>query len=125
MSINNKVVKEANVELKFIDNTIYISGNIDCQNPRYFMEPFFTDIHNFLIENSIKKVITDITQLKFLNSSGIRELVDWVMKLESLSEREKYSITFLCNPDYLWQESSIATIVFLNNELVNKEDVYK
>lgn len=121
MSITN-IVKEANVELKIENNIIYMSGNIDCQKPRYFMEPFFSKAHKYFIDNGIKKVTVDITDLKFLNSSGIRELVDWVMKLSELPEKQKYLITFLCNPDYLWQESSITTIAFLDSEHIKKED---
>ncbi|MCG8570109.1 MAG: STAS domain-containing protein [Spirochaetes bacterium] len=122
--MENKVVQEGNVELKFEDNKIYVSGNIDCQNPRYFMEPFFSEIHEHMINSKLKKIVIDITALKFLNSSGIRELVDWVMKLDTIPDDQKYAITFLCNPEYLWQESSIATIVFLNSDFVNKEEVY-
>ena len=69
----------------------------------------------------VKDIIVDITNLRFLNSAGIRELVDWVMKLNSLTEDEKYKIKFLCSSEHKWQESSISTLIYLNPEFTSKE----
>ncbi len=62
----------------------------------------------------------DIKDLKFLNSSGIKEFVDWVMDLSTLSEEQQYFVEVITNPDQIWQESSISTLVYLNQKLIKK-----
>ncbi|OHD05401.1 MAG: hypothetical protein A2086_13655 [Spirochaetes bacterium GWD1_27_9] len=120
MALTPKKVVEGNVELKAEGDTIFINGNIDCQGPGKFMNPFFSDVHNDILKNSMKNVKLDIRKLTFLNSSGIKELVEWIMKLDILSDAQKYTITILTNPEFMWQESSISTLVYLNTNYVKK-----
>ena len=119
--INVTPIKEGGVELKTEGTRVFITGCINHPKPGIFMEPFIDKVHNNIIENKIKDIIVDITNLRFLNSAGIRELVDWVMKLNSLTEDEKYKIKFLCSPEHKWQESSISTLIYLNPEFTSKE----
>lgn len=116
-------VKKGGIELKAEGTTIFISGCVNHPSPGTFIEPFISEVHNNVLKQKIKEVVVNITDLRFLNSAGIRELVDWVMKLNSLNDDEKYSIKFLCSSEFLWQESSMSTLVYLNPECTSKEIV--
>jgi hypothetical protein len=121
MAVNIGGVNESGVSMVFEDDTINISGSIDCLDPGAFMSPFLNEAHEFILEKLMKEVKVDIVKLNFLNSSGIKEFVEWIMKLEFLPEDQRYSIVFICNHEYLWQEPSIRTLAFLNPECVKME----
>jgi hypothetical protein len=113
------------VEMKASGTTVYFSGSINHPKPGDFMEPFIRETHDAIVGNNIREIRVDITKLRFLNSAGIRELVDWVMKLGSLPEDLKYRMQFVCNPEYKWQESSMATLIYLNPGYLSKVTVRK
>jgi len=121
MPLSVKPIEESGVVLKAEGETVTISGNIEIQEPGRIMSPFFKAVHEGILSNNIKAVRVDITKLDYLNSSGIKEIVDWVMKLDELPENKKYQIKFICNPNALWQETSISTIEFLNTDFIAKE----
>jgi hypothetical protein len=123
VNLNVEPVQKGGMELKAEGTTVYISGCVNHPSPGMFIEPFISEVHNRTIEQNVKEIVVDITDLRFLNSAGIRELVDWVMKLGSLTEDKKYKIKFLCSNEYQWQESSISTLVYLNSECTSKESV--
>lgn len=121
--ITVKPVNESGVELKAEGSTVTISGSINHPKPGVFMEPFIEEVHNSVVANGVKAINVDITNLRFLNSAGIREFVDWVMKLNELDVDKRYSIKFICSSEHKWQESSMSTLIFLNSEYTSKETV--
>lgn len=114
-------VNESGVSMAFEDDTINISGSIDCVDPGLFMLPFLNEAHEYILEQAMEEVNVDIVKLNFLNSSGIKEFVEWIMKLEFLPDDQKYSIIFQCNHEFLWQEPSIKTLAFLNPDFVRMQ----
>ncbi|MBN2532766.1 MAG: hypothetical protein JXB88_07745 [Spirochaetales bacterium] len=118
--IKAKPVSNSGIDMKATGTTVYISGSINHPRPGEFMEPFIQEAHESIVTNNIQEIKVDITNLKFLNSAGIRELVDWVMKLNHLPEEKKYKIEFLCSSEHKWQESSMSTLIYLNSNYLSK-----
>lgn len=118
--INAKPISNSGIDMKASGITVYISGSINHPRPGEFMEPFIQEAHESIVANNIQEIKVDITNLKFLNSAGIRELVDWVMKLNHLPEEKKYKIEFLCSSEHKWQESSMSTLIYLNSTYLSK-----
>lgn len=114
-------VKDKGILLKVENDRVYIIGNIESRQPGDFMTHFFSELHNMLVDKAIGLIEVDITQLKFLNSSGIKELAKWIMNLNSLPDEKKYKIKFICDKNLVWQDTSIATLTFLNPENILKE----
>ena len=85
------------------------------------MTPFFERVHNSIIERGIKQIKLDITRLQFINSSGIKELIGWITKLDYISENNRYMINIKINENILWQERSASTLVNLFPEYITKE----
>ena len=105
---------EENVRFNASGNRLTIIGSINCSSPGDFMTKFIDDFHDNIIKNGIKEVIVDLKLLKFLNSSGIKEFVTWILRIPSLPAEQKYHIKFLSNKDYAWQETSISTLIILD-----------
>jgi hypothetical protein len=112
--------KSNNLEMSFENNILDIRGSIDFQEPEKIIGSYFRKIHNHVVEKGMKDIKINITNLSFLNSSGIKEFVEWIMNIESLENEKKYSITFLTNSEFLWQESSISTLMHLSPDNIKK-----
>lgn len=123
MGLNVYSINENGVKMEVMDNTVTISGMIDCKDPGSFMSLFFEEVHSSAIRKQIKEVCVDITKLNFLNSSGIKEFVVWIMKLSELPDNQKYALKFICASDVKWQELSIGALVLLNSDFVSHEIV--
>ena len=116
-------VKQNGVTLSVDGTTVIIAGCIDTARPGEFIQPFLKELNKKIISNGIKAITLDVTKLSFLNSAGIREIVEWILMLDTLPDHQKYSIHIIYNSRYIWQESSISTFVFLNADFVSKEVV--
>ena len=114
-----ETVKEDGVTLSFKENTVYISGNIVQIKPELYMHDFFTELHQYVLEHEIKRVDVDITKLKFLNSAGIKVLIDWIILITELSEDNRYQLFFICDSKSFWQETSINTLAIIDSSIVN------
>jgi hypothetical protein len=107
--------------MNVMGTTFSISGNVSMTNPADILEPYITTLHNKLVEEGIRKVTLDLTRLAFLNSAGIREIVNWILLVNSLPEEKRYAVHIKYSSKYLWQESSTSTFVYLNPDLISKE----
>lgn len=114
-----ETIKEDDVTLSFKENTVYISGNIVQIKPELYMHDFFTELHQYVLEHEIKRVDVDITKLKFLNSAGIKVLIDWIILITELSEDNRYQLFFICDSKSFWQETSINTLAIIDSSIVN------
>lgn len=113
MPLNIHAINQEGLMMKFEGKTIFIGGSIDCIEPGVFMHPFFEEVHQFILNNKMTEIEINIKELSFLNSSGIKEFVELIMKQEILSETQRYKIKFICNPEYPWQEMSTQTLSLL------------
>lgn len=121
MAFQLKPVKREDLQMNVRGTTFSISGNVNLTNPADLLEPYIMELHNKLVEEGIRKVTLDLTRLAFLNSAGIREIVNWILLVNSLPEEKRYAVHIKYSSKYLWQESSTSTFVYLNPDLVSKE----
>lgn len=118
--IDNVITEKATVELSDISNGMKVtfSGDIDVQNPEPIFVPFFEQIHNKVLENSIKYVELDFSKLTFLNSSGIKTLIKWITKVTPLPIEKKYKFKIVANSEITWQETSLKMLSMLAPGLI-------
>jgi hypothetical protein len=93
--------------------SVIISGDIDMQDPSVLLDPVFEKVHTGCMEKGIKVVEADVRKLMFLNSSGIKAIAKWIMKLAGTSADKKYQIKILQNKEITWQATSLLTLTFL------------
>jgi hypothetical protein len=92
---------------------IKFAGDIDMEDPGIILDPLFDKVHDGMISLNLKEVRADFTDLSFLNSSGIKSVAKWIMKLSDLSSDAKYLIKIIHNKDITWQVTSLPTLTFL------------
>ena len=108
--IDNERIK---VEVNDSPDGIIVSfnGDIDMEDPGSLLDPFFDEIHGKAIAGSVSIVSADFKKLNFLNSSGIKAVAKWIMKLGQSAG--SYKIKLLYDKDITWQATSLQTLTFL------------
>lgn len=92
---------------------VVFNGDIDMEDPSIILDPLFEKIHIGTLDLKIPEVIVDFKGLNFLNSSGIKALAKWIMKLAMLPPDQKYKILIQHNKSITWQVTSLPTLTFL------------
>lgn len=123
MSFQMDKMEKDGVKLEYKDAILYISGIITSQKPGEFLDPYFTDFNEKAAKSGLKEITVDIRELSYLNSAGIRSLVDWILAMEELPADKKYKINILCSSQHQWQKTSINSLTFLSPSLVTKKEV--
>ena len=100
------VDRDAGLVVKFV-------GDIDMEDPSQVFDPFFEKIHQGIVANKVPFVVADFNGLNFLNSSGIKAIAKWIMKLALLPPDQKYQIRIAHNPAIRWQVTSLPPLTFL------------
>lgn len=96
----------AGIKVKFV-------GDIDMEDPSIVLDPLFERIHSGMVSKKIPDVVADFQGLNFLNSSGIKAVAKWIMKLAMLPADQKYLIKIAHNKAITWQVTSLPTLTFL------------
>ncbi len=94
-------------------DTIYLKGEIDDVDPGIILTPFFDRAKDEMDEI----IRIDFTGLEFLNSSGIKCIVSFVMDKKPGSR-----ITFVTDRGKTWQKTSLEVIQSLDEENISIEE---
>ena len=112
-----ETIKQDKVEISVDDIDtgfiISISGDIDMEDPGILLDPIFNKAHEGMLSNKLKSIILDLKKLAFLNSSGIKAIAKWIMKLSEIPDNKGYSIRILYDKATTWQVTSLPTLTFL------------
>jgi hypothetical protein len=95
-------------------DTVVLRGDIDNADPGAFLTPFFDTVKNLMED----KVRLDVSSLEFLNSSGIKCIVSFVME-----KKPGTRIIFVTDPDKTWQKTSLEVIQSLDEDHILIEEV--
>lgn len=123
LGVSPLVSEKFHIDIVDVPNGVGLQfgGEIDLKDPTVLLDPFFTAIHAFLIAKRIKYVEADFRKLTFLNSSGIKSIIKWVMNIGKLSEEHQYSLKIIYSKHVTWQGVSLITISCLLPSLVTVE----
>jgi len=112
MNIKEKI--DGSAKLSASGDIAKFEGEIDMQNPSIFLSPFFDEI-----TEQMQEIVTlDFTALEYLNSSGIKCIVSFV-----LSKPDNSQVTFLVDNDKSWQKTSFEVIQSLDEENIIIQEV--
>ena len=87
-----------------------IAGDIDMRDTSLDFLPYLIKVHEVLIQNNIKKILFDMMKLTFMNSNGIKSLINWIMKISEISDDRRYKVCILANTEIAWQESTLPVL---------------
>jgi len=103
---NAKASLEDNTE----NITLVLSGDIDMRDTSLEFLPYLLQVHNTLIQNNIKTIKLNLMNLTFMNSNGIKSLINWIMKLSEIPEQMQYKVYITANNNIAWQESTLPVL---------------
>ncbi|MEB3284342.1 MAG: hypothetical protein VKN33_03535 [Candidatus Sericytochromatia bacterium] len=99
--------------------TVAFIGRIDDVDPGSFMDPALQSIHDQILAAGLSEIAADFTELTFLNSSGIKSLIKWIMRQTELDDDQKYKIKLLYSSRVTWQQTSLKALTFLAPKTVS------
>ena len=103
--------------------SLILSGDIDMRDTSLEFLPYLLKIHDALVQNKVKNIRLDLLKLTFMNSNGIKSLINWIMKLSELPEAERYGIRVIANNNIAWQESTLPVLCKLFPGFITIEQV--
>ncbi len=120
--LNIETIHHDRVTIEIRDSSdgieISLDGDIDMEDPGVILDPLFEKIHTGSVNSGIKNVTADFTRLNFLNSSGIKAIAKWIMKLTAVSDEQRYTINIVHNKNITWQVTSLPTLTYLLPDVV-------
>lgn len=100
------------------DEKFTFHGTFTEKNPAMEFKHFIFNIHEHAITVGLQHVEIDIRKLKFLNSTGLKVIIDWINEIKILPNDKRYSITFYCKKTSCWQSSCLSTLKLINNKII-------
>ncbi len=78
-------------------------------------------VHTEAVAQKVTEVVLDLTQLEFLNSSGIKHFVTWLQVASDLPEDAGYRIRIVGSATFIWQRRCFETLRCFAPRLVSVE----
>jgi hypothetical protein len=106
------------------NNTLHIamSGAVEMRDPGVVLNPYWNGIDDEVRRRAIPRVVLDMRDLNFMNSSGILTLVRWVTRVKSHGNKP-YRIELHFDRNVTWQRTSVPTLAKLAPEIVTAMDI--
>lgn len=101
---------------------ISMSGAIEMRDPGTVLNPYWNGIDDEVRRRGIQRVVVDMRDLNFMNSSGILTLVRWLTRLKGHGNKP-YRIDLQFDRNVTWQRTSVPTLAKLAPEIVTATEI--
>jgi hypothetical protein len=118
MQISEVQAASGEVSFRAEGNRIFVKGEIAATSSRDFIAAFFELVHNMVLGENLTEVHIDVTDLLFLNSSGIKEFLSWILRRNRLAPGKKYRMNFIYDPTVTWQPITLARLRDLDRDAI-------
>jgi hypothetical protein len=106
-------------EIRIAGNDVHFSGTIAMRNPSQSLTPYLMGLHQAALGDDVRELRVDFTKLRFMNSSSIRSLIDWVEWIHKEPQERRYRLRFVANPAITWQQTTLSVIrTFSDGEVI-------
>jgi hypothetical protein len=82
---------------------------------------FLTAAHACATSYLASRMVVDVTELKFINSSCLKNVVSWLIAVKNDAKNRQYHIVFRTNPKATWQDRSFTAMACMCADLVTLE----
>ena len=106
-------------EISVAGSVVRFGGSISMRSPSEVITPYLRRVHDAAIADSVGEITVDLENLRFMNSSSIRSLVDWVEWIRREPESNRYALRFVTKRDAAWQTTTLAAIQRFGGEHVS------
>lgn len=100
--------------------TVRFSGTADLESRDQLIE-VVDGTHDAAAQLGLDRVVVDLRELDFMNSSCFKTFVTWLARVQDLDPDKQYKIHILSNPDFHWQRRSLAALSCFAVDLVTIE----
>ncbi len=113
--LTNFKIKDLKIEIQFnADNVIDINFNgVMLADANKKVEHYINRIRKQILSHNIKKINIDFTQLKYMNSSGLKIIIRWLKENEDSTNKDRYIVKLYYDKNISWQELSFSNIIAL------------
>ena len=87
--------------------TLKIMGEIDMDYSSMILKPYISEFHEKISRAGIERIRLDLSELNFINSSGLKVFFWWMRLLDELPDDKNYSIALYYSTDITWQECNV------------------
>jgi len=84
------------------------------------LDEFLADV--FEASHGRREVIVDLTKLEYMNSSSLKSLLSWIVRVRDLPPPQRHRIRFLSNPELHWQQRSLHSLVSMCGDVIEVEE---
>lgn len=84
------------------------------------LDEFLGDV--FAASHGRREVVVDITSLEYMNSSSLKSLLTWIVRVRELPEQERHKIRVISNPELHWQQRSLHSLVSMCGDVLEVEE---
>jgi hypothetical protein len=102
---------------------VKFTGTIEHPNPGEFLEPLLLQVHEAAVGQKVAQVSADFSELDFLNSSGIKSFVKWIMNHLQQPVAERYQLRFVYSPAITWQQGTLKALTVLSRGAITMSAV--
>jgi len=95
-----------------------LEGAVDVENPAAQLKPYLDALHEAAAAKQVAEVVLDFRPLTFMNSSGIKQFVAFILKDAQTGADKQYKIRVLYDQGVTWQASSLPILKKLQPGLV-------
>lgn len=110
------------VEITVERDVVAMKGVLSMRSPSETVTPFLRRVHLAAADAGVKKLTVDMTELRFMNSSSIRSLVDWVEWIRKEPDARRYRLVFVTKPEVTWQQTTMSAIRAFGGEHVTVQN---
>lgn len=101
--------------------TTRLRGTADVES-RPALETYVEGLHKEACRLGMSKVVVDLRELEFMNSSSFKVFITWLAQVKELPPDAQYRIHVLSNPNtHQWQRRSLAALSCFAVDLVTIE----
>jgi anti-anti-sigma factor len=113
-------ILSADAELADTVVTTKFRGTADVES-KPALDQYVEALHEEAHRVGATKVVVDLRELEFMNSSSFKVFVTWLGQVQDLPEDKQYRIHFVSNPSIHWQRRSLAALSCFAVNLVTIE----
>jgi hypothetical protein len=102
-------IKQKDIEISVKDNMIVMKGEVNQEKPELFLTPLFKKV----LAEMDQDIILDLRQLEFLNSSGIKPIIGFLIMRDP-----GYRVKIITAQNTTWQRTSLKVLAGLDDNIV-------
>jgi len=103
-------------------NTLVMKGAITMRDPAASLAGFTRAVHDSAVGDGVKELKVDLSELSFVNSSGIRLFVDWATWLKGAGT-PPYILRFVTDRRITWQRTSFKVLTTMFGDVMKVAEV--